>query len=115
MVVLAGIGIVHIGQLRDIHHFFVGHFQNGKTNRHIVGCSQVVPLIVLEVGLLNVQEQLGVKCSEVTGHEGIASVLVALDDRGWKRSGVAYCAFTGKEVSVDEPGSFLLKDCIEQF
>jgi hypothetical protein len=109
MVVLSGIGIVEIHQLRNVLHSLVGHFQNGNADGHVVGCSQVVPLIVLEVGLLNVQEQLGVKCSEVTGHEGISPVLVVPYCFKWKRSRVTDAFAHVQKICIDEPSSFLLK------
>ncbi len=69
----------------------------------------------MQVFLLDVEEELGVKGAEVAGDEGVLAVSVVPDDLVGEGPRVAHVAADGEEVAVDEPSLPLLEDCAEEF
>jgi hypothetical protein len=114
MVVQPSIGVIEVGNLRQVAHPFVGLLQHGNADGHVVGRLQVLAILVLEVFLLNVEEELGVVGSQVAGDEGVGAVGVLAHGREGEGPGEANRAGGGEEVGVDEPQLLLLEDCVEQ-
>ena len=56
MVVQASVGVVVVGEFWEIPHSFVSLLKNRNADGYVVGCSQVLSILVLEVFFLDVSE-----------------------------------------------------------
>ncbi len=63
----------------------MGHLQNRNTDCYVICSFEVGAIIIFEVFLLDIEEKLSIKGSEMAGNEGISPVFVVLDSAGRKR------------------------------
>ena len=114
VVVLTGVGVIEVSQLREILDSLMGHLQNGQANGHIVGSLQIIATFILKVFLLDITEQSCIESSKVTSHKRISSIIIILDGNCWKRTGVTNFAINSQKVRVDEPSIIFLESCRKQ-
>ena len=79
MVILACIRIVYISQLRQIPNFFVRHLKDRHAYRYIVGCLQIISILVFQILFLYVEEELSIEGPQVTCIEDGFAVVVFFD------------------------------------
>ena len=67
----------------------MGHLQDGNTDSYVIRSSEIWTIVIFEVFLLDIEEKLSIKGSEMAGNEGISSVFIVLDSAGRKRPWVS--------------------------
>lgn len=115
MIIQAGVGVVHVGDLGNVVDTMMCHLEYGNTNGNIVGSPKILSIIIFQVFLFDIPEELGVKCSEVGSHKRELSIAIGLYDMIFEWSRETDIADKGYKIAVDKPTIMCLKLAIKQF
>lgn len=78
VIIVAGVCIVVVSQFREVRDSTMGHLEDGDADCHVVGSLKVVPILILQIGLRDIQEKLHVEGPQVAGDKGVSSVGIVL-------------------------------------
>ena len=109
------IDVVKIGDFRNIDNFSVGLLQTGYYYRHVPGCSKVVPVLIFEVFLFDIEQQFGIESSLMSDCKAVLLIRIVLDYFRMVGSRVAEQTVWSDKVSVHKPYFFSLEYGVEKF
>jgi len=103
MVIHARVGIIVVGEFRQVSHTLVRLLEDRNADGDVIGGLKILPRCILEVLLLDVREQFCVECTQVARYEGILPVAVQLDRPAGEGTRVPHSSTGGEEIRVNKP------------
>ena len=98
MVIDASVGIIVVGEFRQVSHTLVRLLEDRNADGDVVGGLKILPRCILEVLLLDLREQFCVECTQVTRDEGILPVVVQLNSPAGEGTRVSYSSAGRQEI-----------------
>jgi len=80
MHICSSVQVVIIGDFRHVQNSLVRLLQARHHDRHISSCREVLPFLVSQVLVFNVQQKLSIISSEMRYSESVVSVAVIFHD-----------------------------------